>query len=258
MKASQIAVQLYTLRAHCKRASDFALTCRKVKALGYAAVEMGGVDGGVVSEHEMAAVCAGEGLAICALHAAPEEVLESPLAVADRAEILGTRYVVYPFPAGVNLGDAAAVDHWIMRLGRAGAALAARGFGLAYHNHHHEFRRLDGRLILERIYAETSAQHLLAEPDTYWIQVGGGNPVAWCRQLAGRLPLLHLKDYRINATGKVEFAEVGWGNLDIPGILEAARAAACEWYVVEQDACPGDPFESIGMSYRYLRALAID
>jgi len=46
--------------------------------------------------------------------------------------------------------------------------------------------------------------------------------------------------------------EVGEGNLHWPGIREACREANVEWYAVEQDICPGDPFESLAVSYRNL------
>jgi len=48
-------------------------------------------------------------------------------------------------------------------------------------------------------------------------------------------------------------AEVGEGNLDWPDILAAAREAGTEWYIVEQDTCQRDPFESLAISLRNLR-----
>jgi len=90
--------------------------------------------------------------------------------------------------------DAAVVGRWISRLDQAGAVLAAAGQTLCYHNHHQEFRHLGGRVLLDLIFEGTKAVNLQGEPDTYWIQFGGGDPVVWCEKLAGRLPLLHLKD----------------------------------------------------------------
>jgi len=91
--------------------------------------------------------------------------------------------------------------------------------------------------------------------DTYWVQFGGGDPVGWCRCLAGRLPILHLKDYRVNEESEVEFCEVGYGNLNFPEILKQAEKSGCQWFAVEQDTCPGDPFESIAKSFDYLQTL---
>ena len=107
--------------------------------------------------------------------------------------------------------------------------------------------------MLEHLYALTDARYLQGEPDTYWVQYGGGDPVDWCERLQGRLPILHLKDYAIGADARPTFAAVGQGNLDWPRIIDAADAAGCRWYAVEQDTCPGDPFESLRQSFDYIQ-----
>jgi sugar phosphate isomerase/epimerase len=43
------------------------------------------------------------------------------------------------------------------------------------------------------------------------------------------------------------------GNLDWRAIVREADAAGCEWYMVEQDMCPGDPFASLKQSFDYIR-----
>ena len=106
--------------------------------------------------------------------------------------------------------------------------------------------------MLDLLYAQTDARYLQAEIDTYWVQYGGGDPVAWCEKLAGRLPLLHLKDYMFTPAAKPAFAEIGSGNLDWKRIIAAAEKSGCQWFIVEQDTCPGDPFDSVAKSYRYI------
>jgi sugar phosphate isomerase/epimerase len=51
---------------------------------------------------------------------------------------------------------------------------------------------------------------------------------------------------------------VGNGILDFRTIIATADASGCQWYVVEQDTCPGDPFDSIEQSFRYIRDNLID
>jgi sugar phosphate isomerase/epimerase len=128
------------------------------------------------------------------------------------------------------------------------------GITLCYHNHHQEFTKVGGRLLLHRIFSETS---LAGEPDTYWIQAGGGNPLQWVQKLAAqkRLPLIHLKDFRVTAKGEVQFAELGAGNLDFDPILAAATAGGCQSFIIEQDATYGrDPFESLAESFHFLQS----
>ena len=48
--------------------------------------------------------------------------------------------------------------------------------------------------------------------------------------------------------------EIGYGNLDFKAIVAAAEASGCEWFIVEQDSCPGDPFDSAKLSFDYIKA----
>jgi sugar phosphate isomerase/epimerase len=49
------------------------------------------------------------------------------------------------------------------------------------------------------------------------------------------------------------FAEIGEGNLNFKAIIAACREIGVEWYVVEQDVCRRDPFESLAISFRNLQ-----
>ena len=255
MKHTQIAIQLYTLRDHLKSVPEFAETCRKLVNIGYRAVELGGVDHAVIPPDECRRICAGHGLTICATHQSGDDILNQTAKAIEAAAAMGTDIVVYPWPGDTDFSNEAVVAEFIAKLDAAGTAFAAAGMTLAYHNHQHELRKLNGRLILDRIYQET---RLAAEIDTYWVQYGGGDPVAWCRKLAGRLPVIHLKDYRVNDDNSIGFCEVGHGNLDMPAIIAEAGRSGCRWFCVEQDTCPGDPFDSIRLSFDYLAALATD
>jgi sugar phosphate isomerase/epimerase len=115
-------------------------------------------------------------------------------------------------------------------------------------------RKLGGRTILERIFDETDPRNLGAELDTYWLQAGGGDPVAWIRRVAGRIPALHIKDLGVGPDNKPTFYEIGQGNLDFPAIVKAAEAGGCKWFVVEQDSSAGDPFDALAMSFDYIKS----
>ena len=54
------------------------------------------------------------------------------------------------------------------------------------------------------------------------------------------------------------FAEVGQGILDWKTIFEAAEAGGAEWYIVEQDTCQRDPFESLAISFNNLKAMGLE
>ncbi len=250
MKTSQLAAQLYTCRDLLKTPAEIAKTLHRVRAAGYTAVQVSGM--GPIDEEELVRILDGEGVQCCATHEPSDIILDHPGRVVERLAKLSCRYTAYPFPSGIDLSDEVALDGLIAKLDAAGAVLSAAGVTLCYHNHHQEFRRLGSRTILERIYERTNPRHLQGEPDTYWIQYGGGDPVAWCEKLSGRLPLIHLKDFMIDAANNITMCEIGAGNLDFRRIVPAAEKAGCRWFIVEQDTCPGDPVDSLAQSYRYL------
>ena len=149
--------------------------------------------------------------------------------------------------------------------------LKEEGIDLYYHNHHVEFTRYNGELLLDIM--REHAPHLGFELDIHWIHRGGIDPIKFIKKYAGSVRLLHLKDYRIGElpvpegginvtdraaimefmkmfTGNVEFAEVGEGTLDIPGCIEAGLESGAEFFLVEQDNTYGrDPLESLKISH---------
>lgn len=72
------------------------------------------------------------------------------------------------------------------------------------------------------------------------------------RKYAKRLPQIHMKDIRL-ADGTL--MELGCGDVDLPGCVEAARGSICEWLIYEQDTCNMPQFESAKISIAYLRKL---
>lgn len=142
--------------------------------------------------------------------------------------------------------------------------LKAEGIDMYYHTHHLEFGKFRGKYVLDIIKENT--RHVGFELDTHWIQRGGENPERIIRRYAGRVRLLHLKDYRINcskcveggwmAPDTIEYAEVGEGNLPMKECIEAGIESGCEYFFVEQDECYGrTPLESLIISYDNLVAM---
>ena len=148
--------------------------------------------------------------------------------------------------------------------------LKEHGIDLYYHNHHFEFARHDGKFLMDIIKENT--KYLGFELDIHWIYRGGVDPVKFINEYAGRIRLLHLKDYRIGHMAMpegvdmssregmmkayaamnniVEFAEVGEGTLDIPACIEAGLAGGSEYFLVEQDLSYGrDPFDCLKTSH---------
>ena len=252
MKIDQVALQLYTLRDYLKTPADITASLKKVAAIGYRSVQASGL--GPIGETELSTILQGEGLTLCATHEDSNTIRKDPQWVVEHLRKLDCKYTAYPYPAGIDFTDQAQLDALVKDLDRAGQVLHDAGQVLTYHNHAIELLRLGDTTVLQYIYDQSDAKYLQGEIDTYWIQYGGGDPVAWCESLAGRLPLLHMKDYQFTAADKPTYCEVGSGNLNWKKIIAAAEASGCEWFIVEQDTCPGDPFDSVRKSFEYIKA----
>jgi len=252
MKIEQVAIQLYTLRDFCQTEADFAQTLARVRKIGYRGIQLS--NHGPIAPERIRAIAKENDLIICATHQKPQMFFDEPEAVVQLLDQLGTKLTAYPFPAGVDLSKEEEVSAMIAKLNTVGAMLAKAGQVLMYHNHALELYKLNGKMVLERIFEETDPAFLQGELDTYWIAAGGQNPAKWLEKLSGRHPLLHLKDYAVTATGAVHETMIGAGNLDFKEIIAAADTAGVEWFAVEQDSVqPGEePFDCITRSFNYI------
>ena len=253
MKLDQVAAQLYTLRDHLKTPAQITSTLKKVRKIGYRAVQVSGM--GPIDTGELVRILDGEGLICCATHENSDTILDNPEAVAEKLSALSCTYTAYPFPAGVDVSTLRSVRAFAKQLNNSGKILHDAGKVLTYHNHDIEFFRIKDTTVLDIIYNETDAEFVQGEIDTHWVQAGGGSSVKWCRKLKDRLPMLHMKDYAVNIERKRVFAEIGNGNLDWPEIIQAAEESGCAWFIVEQDGdwLDNDPFKSLKRSYQYIK-----
>lgn len=258
MKIEQVALITFTIRDFIQTPEGFRESMKKLAEIGFKAVQISGMAHDVMPPEDIAAVCAENGLTICATHEPGNMILDEPERIVERLNKLGTKYTAYPYPADIDFTDASSRNTLIKKLDNAGKMLREAGFVLTYHNHANEFYKYDGKPVLQHIYDQTDPQNLQAEIDTYWVQLGGGCPAEWCKSLRGRLPLLHMKDVGVREGNEPIMHEIGHGNLDFKSIVAAAETSGCQWYIIEQDTCPGDPFESLKMSFDYIKANLVD
>jgi sugar phosphate isomerase/epimerase len=249
----QVAAQLYTVRDYLKTPAEIAASLKKLKRIGYEAVQLSGL--GPIETTDLKKILDDTGVIACSSHDSGDELFGNVNEVIDRLSMLGIKSTAYPYPAGVDFSSIAGVRALAKKLDKAGEALRKAGITLTYHNHHIEFVRIKDKTVLELLYEMTDPENLQGEIDTYWVQAGGGDPVQWIKNMKKRLPLLHMKDYGMSFEKKQPvFEEIGSGNLDWPTIVKAAKASGCEWYIVEQDRDheKDDPFKSLKMSFDFI------
>jgi len=251
-----LAAQLYTLRQSTQTAADFAETMRKLRAIGYTAVQVSGI--GPIPPAEVKAMVDAAGLAICNTHIAYERLQNDLPAVIAQHHLWDCQHVaVGSMPDVYREAGEEGYRRFAREASEIGRRLREAGLTFSYHNHSFEFVRFGRRTGLDVIYEESDPRYLQAEIDTYWVQHGGGDPAQWIRKVASRMPVAHLKDMVIHG-GQQIMAEIGEGNLNWPAILSACHEAGVEWYAVEQDECQRPPIDSLAISYANLRAMGVE
>src|SRR5690349_2527704 len=90
MPSSQIAAQLYTLRDFTKTPADIAKTLKRVKQIGYDAVQSSAL--GPIDPKELAKILQGEGLTCCATHVGLDRLRDQTPAVIDEHRLWGCHF----------------------------------------------------------------------------------------------------------------------------------------------------------------------
>ena len=249
----KIGAQYYTLRDYAKTIEDFDDTCRKVSEMGYKIVQISGTPLGAA---EMKEVLDKYDLKVVVTHRNFNDFKNNLDEIIEYNKTLGC----YLCGVGAMPGEAResveGLDQFIKDANEISAKLKKEGLYFGYHNHHFEFAKLDGKLIMDRLINETNPDEFMFIVDTYWLQFGGVNPVDFIKKLGKRAMMVHFKDYHINPEKNftVEMCEVGEGNLNWDKIICACDEAGAQYALVEQDICNRNPFESLKMSYDFLKS----
>jgi len=152
------------------------------------------------------------------------------------------------------------------------------GIRFYYHNHFHEFQKMNGKTVYDIMLENTDPDLVFFELDTYWAVRAGMDPVQVMDQLGKRLIMLHQKDLpadydqpinlfdgAVDGNSKITmetfmgmfmsnpahgqgFTEVGTGTLPIQSYIDKANKLEVEYIILEQDFTKLGEIESITYS----------
>lgn len=281
MAKVKIGVQASTVKKSFEEVGPYE-TLKKLHEIGYNSIEISQVATTPENIAEIQKATADFGMEIASMSAslkpqmpgAESLTTDYDKIVAD-CKAVGTdllRIGMLPFDAMVSLEKVLEFCHDVNEVTQK---LKDDGITLYYHNHHIEFRKYDGKFLLDII--REKAPLLGFELDVHWIQRGGANPLEVIRDYKGKVELIHLKDYRIAPipdeafsalyqgdfvkfmtafNDVIEFAELGTGSLPLKEIIEESISSGVRYLLVEQDDTYGvDPFESLKISRDHLLEL---
>ena len=242
----EIGVQFYTLRYFCKDLDSFAETLKKVADIGYKTVHISGTCG--YEPEWLKSELKKNGLKCVLTHTPADKLQNDPARVAADHDVFDCKYVGLGW---FGFDEEKHIDDFIRIYTPVAETLRQNGKYFMYHNHDGEFKKFNGKLVLETLAENISAEIMGFTLDTFWVQAGGGDPAQWIERLSGRVPCIHLKDYSYGR----KMAPIGEGNINFDRVFEKAESAGTEYILVEQDDCNGeDPFYCLKRSYEYLKS----
>ncbi len=244
----EIGAQLFTVREHTQTLEGLAETLKKVADIGYKTVQLSATC--AYDAEWMKAELQKNGLRCVLTHTPVPRLTNELEQVIREHRVIGCKHI----GLGWYSFDESKGDTWenfVTVFKPVAEEIAKQNMLFMYHNHDQEFKKQDGKLILEKLMETFYAKEMGFTLDTFWVQAGGGDPAQWLEKLSGRIPRIHLKDY---AYGR-KMAVLGEGNINFDRVLEKAERGGTEILLVEQDDCNGeDPFDCLKRSYQYLRA----
>ncbi|WP_127585042.1 sugar phosphate isomerase/epimerase family protein [Paenibacillus koleovorans] len=251
MKQDKIGLQLYTVREETAR--DFQGALRRIAEIGYQGVEFAGYGG--MTAQELKSLLDELGMVSIGSHVSLARLTENLAEEIEFNATLGSQYIICPW-LPEEMRDSEAFANVIPVFEQIGQEVRNNGMTFAYHNHAFEFEsKIGEEFLFDALFSKTAPEAVQVELDLGWVQYAGLSTLEYVAKYKGRLPLLHLKDFRQSAAGgQIDTVEIGKGDLDIPTVIEASRAADVDWLIVEQDRCQQNPLDSVAESFRWLQA----
>lgn len=248
--AGDVSVQLYNFRSIIGSDEGYAANHEEVltalAGMGYTSVEAAGYRNGLfygVTPEQFKSDVEAAGLMVYSSHTSkgltPEE-LESgdfssslawwdPTIAAHKAA--GMEYIVFPYmPLPKTLGD---LQTYCDYLNAIGAKCNAQGLRFGYHNHAHEFNKVEDTVVYDYMIRHTDPALVFFQMDVYWTIIGKAAPVEYIAKYPGRFELLHIKDnFEIGQSGMVGFDAI-FRNFDLAGtkgiVVEEEQFSTDNW-----------------------------
>ncbi len=254
-----VGLQLWSLRQYLP--SDLAGTLAKVRALGFRDVEGAGLWKHTAAELRAALDAAG--LRCRSAHMDFERLRDQGAAAFAEARALGATWVVCPWidHDGPFTREAAlSAAESFNAIGKAAAAASMR---FAYHCHGYEFVPSTEGTLFDTLAGATDQTTVAFQMDVFHAYYGGADPAALITKYGPRVTSLHLKDLKkgvpVVAGSAIAPPEVdvpvGSGQIDMPGVLRAAKDAGVGLYYIEDES--NDPLGHIPQSVTYLERVRL-
>ncbi|PSL01739.1 sugar phosphate isomerase/epimerase family protein [Cecembia rubra] len=236
--AQEIALQLYSLRNEMRE--DMKGSHQLIADWGIKYLEGGGTYG--MEQGAYKSFISGLGLSVIAVGADFKQLQENPQAIIDNAKAYGAKYATcFWIPHENGKFSIKETLEAVKVFNEAGKILKDAGITLCYHPHGYEFKPHGKGVLFDELLK--NSKNYAFNMDVYWVQMGGGDPLAIMKKYPKKFPLLHLKD-RAHGTpgstdgrGDVETNVVlGTGDIDIRGLIKQAKKVGTKYLIIEDES----------------------
>ncbi len=243
MKNFKLGIQLYSVREPLQK--DFRGTLEALTKMGIEGVELAFYYG-EMEPAELAALMRELDLEVCGIYEDFATLTDDTNLVYDYAKALNCKYLT----SGLSLEMLKDDFSGAVELAKTACATAEKNeMTICYHAHAHEFEKVDGEALLDKLF--NAVPEMAFEADTAWIKCGGEAVVGYLEKYSDRIPMVHVKDIKADNT----ITELGNGVIDFKPVVEFARNSQVEWVSYEQDSSELTPLESAKISLDYLKQL---
>jgi len=250
-----IGLELYSVRHDL--AEDVRGTLKAVADMGYDGVEFAGAP--QHSAEELRKLLDEFGLICCGWHTpfnlVQDDTLDETIAF---NKVVGNKYVIIPGIPGNLVSTLADWRKMADFFNQLADKLAPHGMMTGYHNHHTEFKPMDGGIPWDTFFGNTKKE-VIMQFDLGNAMFGGADLVAIMDKYPGRATTIHLKPYSKEA-GKDD-PRLGFqpiiGDDSVPwdDIFQRCESTGTEWYIVEYESDAYPPMESVERCLKSLRAM---
>ena len=251
-----LGVQTYTFRRSIS--TDPVKVLDTIKMLGFTEIEGGS---GRMHPSEFKKLCDERGISIPSTGAGYEDLVNKTDSVVWRAKMLGAKYVMCTWiPHQNNELTFENAKKAVEDFNRAGKILKENGLTFCYHAHGYEFQPYEGGTLLDYMFKNTNPEYVSFQMDIFWIQFGGGDPVALLKKYGSRWKMMHIKDMRkgtrkdlTGLTSVENDVALSTGELDLPAILKEAKRIGIKHYFIEDES--SSYATQVPQSIAYLKSL---
>jgi sugar phosphate isomerase/epimerase len=134
------------------------------------------------------------------------------------------------------------------------------GLMVIYHNHGFEFEPYENGTLYDYMVKETNPQYVGFELDILWAFFPGQDPAKLLKTYGSRYKALHLKDLKKGVIGNNSGGTdtnndvvLGTGQINIPEVIRAAKAAGVKHYYIEDES--SSSIEQVPQSIRFLHTI---